>query len=70
MVCETFSEDAPLSEKKIKEPLIQIPSLFKSLVKNVDSSIYLSTLKSRIVNNDLKKKRNMLISTETVALFS
>lgn len=36
-----------------KEPLIQIPSLFISLVKNFDSSISLSTLKSRIESNDI-----------------
>lgn len=45
-----------LTKKIIKEPLIQIPSLFNSLVKNFNSSIYLSTLKSRIENNDIFKK--------------
>lgn len=63
-----FSRDAPVFEK-IKEPLIQIPSLFKSLVKNSDSSIYLSTLKSRRESNDIFEKAE-LISTETVALSS
>lgn len=63
-----FSRDVPVFEK-IKEALIQIPSLFKSLVKNSDSSIYLSTLKSRRESNDIFKKEE-LISTETVALSS
>lgn len=60
MVCEIFSPKMLLylrKKKIIKEPLIQIPPLFKSLVKNFDSSIYLSTLKSRIENNDIFKKR-------------
>lgn len=58
MVCEIYFPKMFLylrktTTKKKKEPLIQIPSLFISLVKNFDSSLSPSTLKSGIETNDI-----------------
>lgn len=41
-----FPKDAPISENKQtnKTPLIQTPFLSESLVRDIDSLIYLSTL--------------------------
>lgn len=65
----------PMSEKQTKNPLIR--TLFSSprvLLEILIPQFFLALpIKSRIVNNDfvlLRKKKQLLIFMETVALFS